>query len=104
MVDLTFTAGKDTSIDELNDAMQKASESDMKGILGYTDEPLVSIDFNHTPNRSVFDATGTKVLNDRLCRVVSWYDNEWGFSMRMLDVAEMMEQYVSEPVNKLAAV
>lgn len=104
MVDLTFTAAKNTSVEEINNAIKNASTSEMQGVLGYTDEPLVSIDYNHNPNSSVFDTTGTKVLNDRLCRIVSWYDNEWGFSMRMLDVASLMDQYVSNNVNKLAAV
>ena len=67
--------------------MKEASNGELKGILGYSDEPLVSSDFNHSKLSSIFDATGTTVINDKFCRVISWYDNEFGFSNRMLDVA-----------------
>ncbi len=85
VVDLTFTARRTTSKDEVNAAIKAASEGALKGILGYNDEPLVSIDFNHDPRSSIFDATQTRVMGDNLVKVLSWYDNEWGFSNRMLD-------------------
>src|SRR5690348_1387529 len=86
IVDLSFIAARDTAVDEVNDIMKKASESgDLKGILGYNKAPLVSVDFNHDPRSSIFDSTLTKV-SGRLVKVSSWYDNEWGFSNRMLDV------------------
>ena len=86
IVDLSFIAARDTTVDEVNDIMKKASESGpLKGILGFNKAPLVSMDFNHDPRSSVFDATLTKV-SGRLVKVSSWYDNEWGFSNRMLDV------------------
>jgi glyceraldehyde 3-phosphate dehydrogenase len=85
LVDLSFIAARDTTVDEVNAIMKKASESaSLKGILGYNNGPLVSVDFNHDPRSSVFDATLTKV-SGRLVKVSSWYDNEWGFSNRMLD-------------------
>ena len=87
-VDLTFTARRDTSVEEINAVMKSAAESPrMKGVLGYNDLPLVSIDFNHDEHSSVFDSTLTKVSGSRLVKVTSWYDNEWGFSNRMLDTA-----------------
>jgi glyceraldehyde 3-phosphate dehydrogenase (phosphorylating) len=87
IVDLTFVAKKATSVEEVNAALKKASEGALKGILEYNAEPLVSSDFNHNPASSVFDATLTKVAGGTLVKVGSWYDNEWGFSNRMLDVA-----------------
>jgi glyceraldehyde 3-phosphate dehydrogenase len=84
IVDLSFIAARDTSVDEVNAIMKAASEGDLKGVLGYNSEPLVSSDFNHDARSSVFDATLTKVAG-RLVKVTSWYDNEWGFSSRMLD-------------------
>jgi glyceraldehyde 3-phosphate dehydrogenase len=86
-VDLTFVAERKTSIDEINEIMQEASEGDLKGVLAYTDEPLVSIDFNHDPASSTYDAGLTKVMEGTLVKVLAWYDNEWGFSNRMLDTA-----------------
>jgi len=86
LVDLSFVAKKATSVDEVNKAVKQAAESDLKGILEYTNEPLVSSDFNHNPASSVFDASLTKVSDGTLVKVCSWYDNEWGFSNRMLDV------------------
>ena len=86
LVDLTFKAGRSTSVSEINEIMLAASKGPMNGVLGYTDEPLVSIDFNHNPLSSIFDASQTKVIDD-LVKVTSWYDNEWGFSNRMLDTA-----------------
>jgi len=84
IVDLSFIAARDTTVDEVNSIMKKAAEGPLKGILTYNTEPLVSVDFNHNPASSNFDATLTKV-SGRLVKVSSWYDNEWGFSNRMLD-------------------
>jgi glyceraldehyde 3-phosphate dehydrogenase len=86
-VDLTFVASRETSIAEINAVMKKASEGTLKGVLAYNDEPLVSIDFNHDPASSTYDATLTKVMQGTLVKVCAWYDNEWGFSNRMLDTA-----------------
>jgi len=85
IVDLSFVAKRPTTVDEVNNAVKQASESDLKGILEYNQEPLVSSDFNHNPASSIFDATLTKVAEGTLVKVSSWYDNEWGFSNRMLD-------------------
>ncbi len=85
VVDLTFTASRDTTVEEINSILKAASEGPLKGVLGYTDAPLVSIDFNHNPASSTYDASLTKVLGGNLVKVCSWYDNEWGFSNRMLD-------------------
>jgi glyceraldehyde 3-phosphate dehydrogenase len=86
VVDLTFTASRATTIEEVNAAVKAAAEEGpLKGILGYNDEPLVSIDFNHDPRSSIFDAGLTKVMEGNMVKVLSWYDNEWGFSCRMLD-------------------
>jgi glyceraldehyde 3-phosphate dehydrogenase len=85
VVDLTFTAARPTTVDEVNSILKAASEGELKGILGYNTEPLVSIDFNHDPRSSVFDATQTRVMGGTMVKVLSWYDNEWGFSNRMLD-------------------
>ncbi len=85
VVDLTFTASRDTSVEEVNAAIKAASEGNMKGVLAYNDAPLVSVDFNHNPHSSIFDASLTKVMEGNLVKVLSWYDNEWGFSNRMLD-------------------
>lgn len=87
-VDLTFVASRDTSIEEINDVIRAASEKGpLKGVLAYNDEPLVSVDFNHDPASSTYDASLTKVMQGNLVKVISWYDNEWGFSNRMLDTA-----------------
>jgi glyceraldehyde 3-phosphate dehydrogenase len=85
MVDLSFTAARDTSVEEINALMKQAAEGSLKGVLAYNEAPLVSIDFNHDPASSTFDATLTKVLEGKLVKVIAWYDNEWGFSNRMLD-------------------
>jgi glyceraldehyde 3-phosphate dehydrogenase (phosphorylating) len=85
IVDLSFVAKRATTVDEVNKAVKDASETDLKGILDYNKEPLVSIDFNHNPASSIFDATLTKVAEGTLVKVSPWYDNEWGFSNRMLD-------------------
>ena len=84
LVDLTFIAKRDTTVDEVNSILKKASDGALKGILDYNEAPLVSVDFNHNPASSTFDATQTKV-SGKLVKVASWYDNEWGFSNRMLD-------------------
>lgn len=86
IVDLTFEANRETSVQEVNEIMKNAAQGELKGVLAYTEEPLVSIDFNHNPASSVFDATLTKVIG-KTVKVLSWYDNEWGFSNRMLDTA-----------------
>ncbi|HQU16995.1 MAG: type I glyceraldehyde-3-phosphate dehydrogenase [Chromatiales bacterium 21-64-14] len=85
VVDLTFEAGRETSRDEINAIMKEAADGDLKGILAYCDEPLVSVDFNHTAVSSSYDSTLTKVIDGKLVKVLAWYDNEWGFSNRMLD-------------------
>jgi len=85
MVDLTFTAARDTSKEEIDRVLEEASQGPLKGILGINREPLVSIDFNHDPRSSVYEASLTRVVDKRLVKICSWYDNEWGFSNRMLD-------------------
>ena len=87
VVDLTFVAARETSKEEIDGIMKKASEGGLKGILAYNDEPLVSIDFNHTAVSSTYDAGLTKVVDGKLVKVLAWYDNVWGFSNRMLDTA-----------------
>ena len=87
LVDLTFVPSRETSIDEINNALRAAAEGPLKGVLGVTEEPLVSIDFNHNGNSSTVDLNATKAIEGNLVRVASWYDNEWGFSCRMSDVA-----------------
>ncbi|HYX65069.1 MAG TPA: type I glyceraldehyde-3-phosphate dehydrogenase [Burkholderiales bacterium] len=87
IVDFTFVAKRPTSVDEVNKAVKQSAESDLKGILEYSSELLVSSDFNHDPASSIFDSTLTRVSEGTLVKVSSWYDNEWGFSNRMLDVA-----------------
>jgi glyceraldehyde 3-phosphate dehydrogenase len=90
LVDLVFTPGRNTSKEEINAALKAAAEGPMKGVLGYSDEPLVSIDYNHCPNSSTIDSLETGVIDGKLVRVLSWYDNEWGFSHRMVDTAGVM--------------
>jgi glyceraldehyde 3-phosphate dehydrogenase len=85
VVDLSFTAARATTVDEVNGILKAASEGELKGILGYNTEPLVSVDFNHDPRSSIFDSTQTRVIGGTLVKVLAWYDNEWGFSNRMLD-------------------
>ena len=87
MVDLTFIGENKTSVEAINSVMKRAASGDLKGVLGYNDEPLVSSDFNHNPLSSVFDATQTQIVQDDFIRVLSWYDNEWGFSNRMVDLS-----------------
>ena len=90
VVDLSFEAGRITSPEEINACIRSAADGELKGVLGYTDLPNVSMDFNHDPRSSIFHADQTKVLDGTFCRILSWYDNEWGFSNRMLDVASIM--------------
>jgi glyceraldehyde 3-phosphate dehydrogenase len=92
VVDLTFQAQRDTSIEEINQLMRDASLGEMRSVLAYNEAPLVSIDFNHNPASSIFDATQTRVIGGTLVKVLSWYDNEWGFSNRMLDSAIALMQ------------
>jgi glyceraldehyde 3-phosphate dehydrogenase len=94
LIDLTFQSARPTTIEEINAAMIKAAEGPLKGVLGVNDKPLVSSDFNHDPLSSVFDLTGTQVIEGTFCRVVSWYDNEWGFSNRMCDTAVAMGRLI----------
>jgi len=89
LVDFTFTAARDTSKEEINAALKKAESGEMAGVLGVSSEPLVSVDYTHTTESSIVDLTGTFVTGKRLVRVASWYDNEWGFSCRMLDVTRL---------------
>ena len=90
VVDLVFEAERATSKDEINAAVREAAEGAMKGVLGYNDKPLVSIDFNHDSRSSIFESTLTKVMQGNMVKVLSWYDNEWGFSNRMADTALAM--------------
>ncbi len=90
LVDLTFEAARDTTVEEVNSIVKEASQGRLKGILAYNTEPLVSSDFNHTPEASTFDAALTKVSNGNMVKVLSWYDNEWGFSVQMLRTAKAM--------------
>jgi glyceraldehyde 3-phosphate dehydrogenase (phosphorylating) len=94
VVDLKFLAKRATSKDEINGAIKRAAEQQLKGILGYTDQPNVSGDFNHDPHSSVFHMDQTKVMDGTLVRVMSWYDNEWGFSNRMIDTAVAMGKLI----------
>ncbi|SIS73457.1 type I glyceraldehyde-3-phosphate dehydrogenase [Phaeovulum vinaykumarii] len=87
VVDLVFEAARDTTVEEVNAAIRAAADGPMKGILGYTDEKLVSSDFNHDPHSSIFHMDQTKVMEGRMVRILTWYDNEWGFSNRMADTA-----------------
>jgi len=90
MIDLTVVTKKATTAEEINAAMESAASGSLNGVLGYTEEPLVSTDFNHNPASSTVDASGTTVIDGTFCRVLSWYDNEWGFSNRMNDVAALL--------------
>ena len=95
LVDLTFTPARDTTKEEVNAILKAASESEaLKGVLVYTDEPLVSIDLMHSPQSSTVDSLETAVIDGKLVRVVSWYDNEWGFSNRMVDTATAMAKFL----------
>lgn len=92
LVDFHFTASSDSNVAAINTAMQEAAANELKGVLAYNDQALVSIDFNHHPASSIFDAAQTQVMG-RQIRVMSWYDNEWGFTNRMLDVAGLIDQF-----------
>jgi glyceraldehyde 3-phosphate dehydrogenase len=94
VVDFKFVAKRATTKDEINGAVRRAAEQQLKGILGFTDQPNVSIDFNHDPRSSVFHMDQTKVMDGTLVRVMSWYDNEWGFSNRMADTAVAMGKLI----------
>ena len=94
VVDLTFTPKRDTTKDEVNALLKAAAEGPLKGVLGYTDEPLVSIDLNHDAHSSTIDSLETAVIDGKLVRVLSWYDNEWGFSNRMVDTAGVMAKLI----------
>lgn len=93
-VDLTFVAERETTVEEIHEIMKAASEGALKGVLDYNDEPLVSIDFNHCPASSTYDAGLTKVMEGTLVKVCAWYDNEWGFSNRMSDTAVAMGRLI----------
>ena len=90
VVDLVFEASRSTSVEEINEAIRSAAHGRLKGILGYTDQPNVSIDFNHDPHSSIFHMDQTRVMDGTMCRILTWYDNEWGFSNRMSDTAVAM--------------
>ena len=92
-VDMTFQSTQDTTVEEINRAVLEASKTGMAGILGYEPAPLVSVDFNHTSESSIFAPDQTRVVGGKLVRVLAWYDNEWAFSVRMADVAEAMAKY-----------
>ena len=94
VIDLKIVAKRTTTVGEVNDAVKRASEQQLKGILGYTTAPNVSIDFNHDPHSSTFHMDQTKVMNGTLVRVMAWYDNEWGFSNRMADTAVAMGKLI----------
>jgi len=94
VVDLKFIPSRDVTKDEVNAAVKAAAEGELKGILGYTEDPLVSIDFNHDPHSSTFQGDQTKVMEGNLVRILSWYDNEWGFSNRMADTAVAMGKLI----------
>ena len=94
VIDFKFVAKRATSKDEVNGAIKRAAEQQLKGILGYTTAPNVSIDFNHDPHSSVLHMDQTKVMDGTLVRVMSWYDNEWGFSNRMADTAVAMGKLI----------
>ena len=90
LVDLTIETEKPTTPEEINELMRKAANGPLKGVLDFTDEPLVSVDYNHCPASATFDATETRVIDKTMVKVLAWYDNEWGFSNRMLDVAKIL--------------
>ena len=94
VVDLTFEAAKSTSVEEINAAIKAAADGPLKGVLGYTDEPLVSQDFNHDPHSSIFHMDQTKVMDGTMCRILTWCDNEWGYSNRMTDTAVAMGKLI----------
>ncbi|GEP11397.1 type I glyceraldehyde-3-phosphate dehydrogenase [Methylobacterium gnaphalii] len=93
-VDLVFTAKRETTAQEINEAIRKAADGPLKGVLAYTDQPNVSVDFNHDPHSSTFHLDQTKVMDGTFVRILSWYDNEWGFSNRMADTAVAMAKLI----------
>lgn len=94
VVDLTFEAARETTVEEINAAIHEAAAGELKGILGVTDEKLVSVDFNHDSHSSIFATDQTKVMEGTMVRILSWYDNEWGFSNRMADTAVAMAKFI----------
>jgi len=90
LVDLTVEMERAATVEQINAAFKAAAEGKLKGVLAYSDGPLVSVDFNHNPHSSIFDATSTFVIEGTFAKVFSWYDNEWGFSNRMVDVAKFV--------------
>jgi glyceraldehyde 3-phosphate dehydrogenase len=94
VIDLCFIPGRETSVADINAAIEKAANGELKGILSAVKEPLVSIDFNHNPHSSNFDLGQTQIVEGKLVRVLSWYDNEWGFSCRMADTAMAMAKFL----------
>jgi glyceraldehyde 3-phosphate dehydrogenase len=94
VVDLKFVAKRKTTKDEINAAIKAAADQQLKGILGYTESPNVSVDFNHDPRSSIFHMDQTKVMDGTLVRIMSWYDNEWGFSNRMSDTAVALAKLI----------
>ncbi|ALI54707.1 type I glyceraldehyde-3-phosphate dehydrogenase [Celeribacter marinus] len=94
VVDLTFEAARDTTVEEINQLIRDAADGPLKGVLGYTDAPLVSSDFNHDPHSSIFHCDQTKVMEGTMVRILTWYDNEWGFSNRMSDTAVAMGKFL----------
>ncbi len=94
VVDLKFIASRETTVEEIEDAIRKAANGELKGVLSFTDAPNVSIDFNHNPHSSIFHMGQTKVMDGTFCSVLSWYDNEWGFSSRMSDTAIAMAKFL----------
>ncbi|WP_075220975.1 type I glyceraldehyde-3-phosphate dehydrogenase [Acuticoccus yangtzensis] len=94
VVDLTFEAARDVTADEINTAIREAATGELKGILGFTDDKLVSMDFNHDAHSSIFATPETKVMDGNFCRILSWYDNEWGFSNRMSDTAVALAKFI----------
>ncbi|MEE2667281.1 MAG: type I glyceraldehyde-3-phosphate dehydrogenase [Pseudomonadota bacterium] len=96
MIDLVFNAKKKTDIESINNAMIRASRKELKGVLAVENRPLVSIDFNHNPHSSIFDLTQTQVIKGKLGRILSWYDNEWGFANRMSDTASVVGKLIKK--------
>jgi len=94
LIDFVFNASRDTSENEINKICMNSSKKDLKNILSTISEPLVSVDFNHSPHSSNFDTTQTKVIQKKLCRIVSWYDNEWGFANRLIDLTNYISKYI----------
>ena len=94
LIDFVFNASRNTSENEINKICANSSKKELKNILSITNEQLVSIDFNHSPFSSNFDLTQTKVINKKLCRIVSWYDNEWGFANRLIDLTNYISKFI----------